>query len=103
MYMKNVLLAIYLLIECGMLMLGMLRYFEQHYLLFFIFSEIRSYFSEAHFYVFISVPPPPDPDKPVISALGFLGKLPGGKCLLRELAKKHQLLAHQEALLVNVC
>ena len=70
---------------------------------FFIFSEIRSYFSEAHFYVFISVPPPPDPDKPVISALGFLGKLPGGKCLLRELAKKHQLLAHQEALLVNVC
>jgi len=25
------------------------------------------------------VPPPHDPDKPIFTALGFLGKLPGGK------------------------
>ena len=98
MYLYEKCATIYLLIECGMLMLGMLRYFEQHYLLFFIFSEIRSYFSEAHFYVFISVPPPPDPDKPVISALGFLGKLPGGKCLLRTGQKTPTFSTHQEAL-----
>lgn len=30
----------------------------------------------------ISVPPAAhDPDKPIFTALGFLGKLPGGKCL----------------------
>ena len=29
----------------------------------------------------ISVPPAAhDPDKPIFTALGFLGKLPGGKC-----------------------
>ena len=29
----------------------------------------------------VSVPPAAhDPDKPIFTALGFLGKLPGGKC-----------------------
>ena len=30
---------------------------------------------------YFSVKPDDDPDKPVMTALGFLGKLPGGKLL----------------------
>ena len=40
--------------------------------------------SNCNFFSYDSVSVPPaahDPDKPIFTALGFLGKLPGGKCL----------------------
>ena len=43
------------------------------------FGQCRADHFLENFFVLVSVTAH-DPDKPIISALGFLGKLPGGKC-----------------------